>query len=62
MRLGKRCYRDDEEPEKEWVSLWEHGQGLCEFCGHADHRRDKCPNRPAASVGLAPQRRADTRR
>lgn len=50
-KKAPRHYRDDEEPEREWVSLALFGGGVCEFCGHADHRWDKCPARPPYRIG-----------
>lgn len=46
---GKRIYRDDEEPETDWVpfDVWlESVKNLCEFCGHEGHKKKDCPYKP----------------
>lgn len=42
-RLPKRAYFDDEEPEKEWISVMSAGE-VCPFCGHKGHEKDECMN------------------
>jgi hypothetical protein len=52
MKLGPLHVRDDEEPdldERHTIPLDRYldcVRGLCGFCGHSDHRRDKCPHIP----------------
>lgn len=47
--IGKRHYRDDEEPDKEWVSILSSGH-CCEFCGLEDHETKDCPVKPPFKI------------
>lgn len=47
---GKRHYRDDEEPENEFIDDDEWRYEGCEFCGETTHSTANCHKKPLPKV------------